>query len=76
MNRYELRDVRNGSIVTSAIFDKQTGRVWTWLRTGEGKTYFAAETVYSFQDSPIPDPKAETSPDIEAARARVNSKAH
>jgi hypothetical protein len=28
-DRYELRDVRNGSFFGTALLDKQTGRVWT-----------------------------------------------
>jgi hypothetical protein len=61
-DRYELRDVRNGNIATSAILDRQTGRVWVWTNT-KGKngneSSFVAENVYSFVQSPKPDPDAE-----------------
>jgi hypothetical protein len=61
-DRYELRDVRNGNVVTSAILDRQTGRVWVWTNT-KGKngneSSFMAENVYSYVQSPKPDPNAE-----------------
>ena len=28
--RYELHDIRNGKVATSAMVDRQTGRVWIW----------------------------------------------
>jgi hypothetical protein len=29
-SRFEIHDVRNGNLATSAILDKKTGRVWLW----------------------------------------------
>jgi hypothetical protein len=62
--RYELRDVHNGSTSTSAIFDRRTGRVWIWTnltgKSGKSESAFVAEDVYSYTDSPIPDPTAGT----------------
>jgi hypothetical protein len=61
-DRYELHDVRNGTVVSSAIFDRQTGRVWVWTNM-KGKngaeSAFIAEDVYSYIESPKPDPDAE-----------------
>lgn len=61
-NRFELRDVRNGNTITSAIFDKQTGRVWVWtVLTGkDGKktgSAFISEDVHSYSGSPQPEVK-------------------
>lgn len=58
-DRYELRDIRNGNLVTSAIFDKKTGRVWVWTTlTGKNgqKTgsAFVSEDVYSYSSSAAP----------------------
>jgi gas vesicle protein len=57
LDRYELRDLRNGNVSTSAMLDKQTGKVWVWkniTRDGKatGKTAFLSEEV-----SPRPDDK-------------------
>jgi hypothetical protein len=64
LDRYELRDVRNGNVITSAIFDRQTGRVWVWTsvkgKNGSDESYFMAEEVLSYTRSPKPDPDAET----------------
>jgi hypothetical protein len=50
LDRYELRELRNGTLSTSAILDKQTGEVWVWTnitRDGKetGKSAFVAEEV-------------------------------
>jgi hypothetical protein len=29
-NRYDLREVRNGALTTTALIDKKSGRVWLW----------------------------------------------
>lgn len=60
-DRYELRDIRNGNTISSAIFDKETGRVWVWT-TLAGKSgqktgsAFISEDVYSYSNSPAPGP--------------------
>lgn len=59
-NRYDPREVRNGSIATTAIFDKQTGQVWVWTELTEkngkktGRSAFVAEDVLSTSISPKP----------------------
>lgn len=62
-DRFDLRDVRNGNVVTSAIFDRQTGRVWVWTnikgKNGNNESAFMAEDVYSYTRSPKPDPEME-----------------
>jgi hypothetical protein len=50
-NRYELHDLHNGPISTSAIIDKKSGKVWVWTTLTDnrgkqtGKSYFASEEV-------------------------------
>jgi hypothetical protein len=56
VDRYELRDVRNGAVTSSAILDKKTGKVWIWNNVTDekgrktGKSAFVSEEV-----SPEPD---------------------
>ncbi len=51
LDRYELRDLHNGSLSTSAILDKQTGKVWVWTNLTRddgkltGKSAFISEEV-------------------------------
>jgi hypothetical protein len=35
--RYDLHDLRNGSLATSAILDRKTGRVWIWSKCSDCK---------------------------------------
>lgn len=49
-DRYELRELHNGPLSTSALLDKRTGKIWVWKEmTMNGKktgsTEFASETV-------------------------------
>ncbi len=50
LDRYELHDVRNGNVVTSALLDKQTGKVWI-RSTGKSGSAFMAEDVLPPPDS-------------------------
>ena len=36
-SRYDLHDLRNGNIATSAILDRKTGRVWVWTSVTNSK---------------------------------------
>jgi hypothetical protein len=54
-DRYELREIRNGPLSTSAMIDKKTGRVWVWTEVTNngkktGRTAFLSEDV-------IPEPE-------------------
>lgn len=54
-DRYELREIRNGPLSTSAIIDKKTGKVWIWTEVTNngkktGKSAFLSEDV-------IPEPE-------------------
>lgn len=54
-DRYDLRELRNGALSTSAIIDKKTGKVWVWTEITSngkktGKTAFLSEEV-------IPEPE-------------------
>ncbi|HZL68335.1 MAG TPA: hypothetical protein VFC29_13510 [Candidatus Limnocylindrales bacterium] len=51
-DRYELRDVRNGSVVITGIIDRQTGRIWIWKEGLRGNTFFLQEDM-------IPDPSTK-----------------
>ena len=48
-NRYDLHDLRNGNIATSAILDRKTGRVWIWSKCsdckGPEKSFFSEEQL-------------------------------
>ncbi len=53
--RYELRELRNGGLSTSALLDKKTGKVWVWTELTEhgkkvGKSAFLSEDV-------VPEPE-------------------
>jgi hypothetical protein len=48
-DRYELRDVRNGPVVTTGIIDRRSGQIWIWTKGPNGKTYFLQEDM-------IPEP--------------------
>jgi hypothetical protein len=48
--RYDLHDLRNGNVATSAILDRKTGRVWVWTaitdsRGVKTKTEFTEEDL-------------------------------
>lgn len=49
-DRYEVRDIRNGAVTTTALIDKRTGRVWVWTKLSNGQTEFLEEEV-----TPRPD---------------------
>jgi|HubBroStandDraft_4_1064222.scaffolds.fasta_scaffold231736_2 hypothetical protein len=55
-DRYELRELRNGAVSTSAMIDKKTGKVWIWTNLTDnngkktGKSAFLSEEV-------IPEPE-------------------
>jgi hypothetical protein len=55
-DRYDLRELRNGTVSTAAIIDKKTGRVWIWTNIIDnngkktGKSAFLSEEV-------IPEPE-------------------
>jgi hypothetical protein len=47
--RYDLHDLRNGNIATSAILDRKTGRVWEWTYSVDkfGRTnYFVEDELH------------------------------
>ncbi len=50
-DRYELHDLRNGNVATSALIDRQTGKVWVWSTSGKGVTHFISEDVIPSPDS-------------------------
>ena len=55
LDRYELREIRNGAFIGTALLDKQTGRVWTLGTTSKG----GQVTSGSFVEVPvIPKPEA------------------
>ena len=49
-DRFDLRDLHNGPVSTSAIIDRKTGKVWVWERDKDGGTVFMSEHV-------IPEPE-------------------
>jgi hypothetical protein len=54
-DRYDLRELHNGALSTSAMIDKKTGKVWIWTSLTEngkktGKTAFLSEEV-------VPEPE-------------------
>lgn len=42
-DRYELRDIHNARVATSAVIDKQTGKVWVWTDAGFVQEDFVPE---------------------------------
>jgi hypothetical protein len=49
-DRYDIHDVRNGNVVSTALVDRRTGRVWVWRSGKGGRTRFVEEEI-----SPEPD---------------------
>ena len=53
LDRYELKDIRNGTFVGTALLDKQTGRIWTLATSSKG----GSVTSLSFDEAyvlPLP----------------------
>ena len=48
-DRFEIRDLRNGPVVSTALVDRKSGRVWVW-KTG------AKESSAFFEEDVIPKP--------------------
>jgi len=44
-DRFELREVRNGSLATTAMIDKRSGRIWIWTKYSDGRSGFLEEDV-------------------------------
>jgi len=55
LDRYELREIRNGSYFGTALLDRQTGRVWTLDATSKA----GQATTPAFVEVPI-NPRPET----------------
>jgi hypothetical protein len=46
VDRYEVKDVRNGAALESAILDKKTGKVWVWREDkNTGTSTFVSEEL-------------------------------
>jgi hypothetical protein len=55
-NRYELREVRNGALSTTALLDTRRGRVWIWTKLTD-KNGAATGRSGFFEEEVSPDPK-------------------
>jgi hypothetical protein len=50
-DRFQLNELHNGPVSTSAVLDKKTGRIWVWTNVTDqggkktGKTLFLSEDV-------------------------------
>jgi hypothetical protein len=49
-DRFDIHEIRNGPVMTSALFDRRTGKVWIWSKGKNGNTSF-------FQEDVIPEPE-------------------
>lgn len=59
LDRYELKDIRNGNYVGTALLDKQTGRVWTLGTSSKAGTV----TSLSFEEAYVlPEPQKQSCP--------------
>lgn len=59
LDRYELKDIRNGNYVGTALLDKRTGRVWTLGTSSKGGTVMSL----SFEEAYVlPGPQAQPCP--------------
>jgi hypothetical protein len=52
--RYDLHDLRNGNVATSAILDRQTGRVWIWSSITDRKGVKTKSEFVEEELSPSP----------------------
>ena len=53
--RYDLHDLRNGNIATSAILDRKTGRVWIWTKCSDCKGLEQGSSRFS-EEKLVPNP--------------------
>lgn len=53
--RYELHEMRNGSLTSTALVDRQTGKVWVWTEMTDAKGRKAGDRLIQVEVSPPPD---------------------
>jgi len=53
--RYELHDMRNGPLTSTALLDRQTGRVWVWTETTDKKGRKVGDYLSQVEVSPPPE---------------------
>ena len=56
MSRYDVHDLRNGNVATSAILDRHTGKVWIWTNLTDDKGAKTGKSAFVEEDVvPKPD---------------------
>jgi hypothetical protein len=55
VNRYDLHDLHNGNLLTAAILDRQTGRVWIWTSLTDNKGAKTGKSAF-LEEKLVPNP--------------------
>ena len=54
-HEFELHQVRNGPLMTTALLDRKTGRVWIWTKITDAKKVGGPESAF-VEEEVIPQP--------------------
>jgi hypothetical protein len=55
LHEFELHEVRNGPLITTALLDRRTGRVWIWTKFAGAKKIGLPESAF-VEEKVIPQP--------------------
>ncbi len=68
LDRYELHEIRNGNTISTALLDKQTGRIWVAQAVGKDAIHvFMPIDVFSKPDGTMPADSASAASERELA---------
>lgn len=54
-NEFELHEVRNGTLITTALLDRKTGRVWIWTKFTDAKKLGGPDSAF-MEEQVVPRP--------------------